>query len=169
MRFSGLVDRLQPGQELRGDLLRLGRVERSPILQHLQQRGAVHVLHGHQLLAVDLDQIEHPADVGRHHLARRPDLRPERLSPGLVDHQLWPYPLERHLHPQLEVEGVPHLAHPTRTEQRLDPIAVAEHAARLERQAPLDFAIDGLGGLRHAVAAARIVVRHFLSCFLRRV
>ena len=78
MMFSGLTSRWtrpalwiasKPRQELRGDVLGLLEVQRSALLEHLEQRAAVDVLHRHQLAAVDLDQVEDSADVWRNHLA----------------------------------------------------------------------------------------------------
>ena len=75
-----IVDGFETGQELRGDLSCLVEVQRRPFLENLLQRRAVDVLHRHQLLTVELLEIEDPADVGRDHLARRADLLAQGLE-----------------------------------------------------------------------------------------
>ena len=127
---TGLVDRLETGQELRGDVLRLFQLERAALLEHVEQRRPVDVLHRHQLAAVDLDQVEDPADVGRDHLAGGADLLPQQLEPALGFEEILTQRLERHLDPQLEVEGVPHLAHAAAAEHLEDLVTLAEHLAR---------------------------------------
>ena len=77
------MDRLEPGEELRGDVLRLFQLERTSLLEDAEQRRAVDVLHRHQLAAVDLDEIEDPADVGRDHLAGGADLLAQQLEAPL--------------------------------------------------------------------------------------
>ena len=61
---TGLVDGLEPGQKLRGDVLGFLELERAALLQDAEQGRTVHVLHRHQLAALHLDQVENPADVG---------------------------------------------------------------------------------------------------------
>ena len=123
----GLVDGLEPGEELRGDVLGFFQLERPALLEHAEQRRPVDVLHGDQLAAVDLDEVEDPADVGRDHLAGGPHLLAQHLQPPLGLEELIPERLEPDLDPQLEIEGAPDLAHPTATEHLEDLVPVAQH------------------------------------------
>ena len=66
----GGVDRFETRQQLRGDLSRPTEVQRPLAPQELGERGAVHELHRHHLVAVLDNQVEHPADVWRDDLAR---------------------------------------------------------------------------------------------------
>ena len=136
----------RPGQELRRDVLRLLELQRPALLEHLEQGLAVHVLHGHQLGAVGLDQVEDPADVGGDHLAGGPHLAAQHLEPPLVLEQVPAQRLERHLDPQLEVEGPPHLAHAAPAEHLEDLVALAQHLAGGEQPS------------RHGVGEGRIAV-----------
>ena len=61
---AGLVDRLEPGEELRGDVLGFFQLEWPALLKHPKQCRPVDVLHRDQLAAIDLDEVEDPADVG---------------------------------------------------------------------------------------------------------
>ncbi len=121
------MDRLEPGQELRGDVLRLLQLERPAFLEHAEQGGAVDVLHGHQLAAVDLDEVEDPADVGRDHLTRGADLLPQQLEPPLGLEEIIAQRFEPDLDPQLEIEGAPDLTHPTPPEHLKDLVAITQH------------------------------------------
>ena len=106
-----LMDCLEAGEKLRRQIARLGELQRRTPPEDVEQRHAVDVLHRHQLLAVDLDQIEHPADVGRDHLAGGAHLAPQRLeSPRILD-QIGAQRLQRQIHPQLQIPGAPDLAH----------------------------------------------------------
>ena len=111
------VDRLEAGQELRGDLARLVERERAAGEEDLLQRHAVDVLHRHQLAAVELDEIEDAADVGRHDLARHAHLLAQRLERLRLGEQARAQRLERHVDPQLEIERAPHLAHAAAAEE----------------------------------------------------
>ena len=87
MDQAGGVDRLESGQELRGDVARLLQVQRASLAQHVGQRHAVHVLHRHQLAAVELDEVEHAADVRRDNLARRAHFLAQAGQRALVGEQ----------------------------------------------------------------------------------
>ena len=128
----GLVDGLEPGEELRGDVLRFFQLERPALLQHPEQRRPVDVLHRHQLAAVDLDEVEDPADVGRDHLTSGADLLPQQLEPSLGLEEIIAQRLEPDLDPELEIEGPPDLAHPTAPEHLEDLVAVARAPGRWE-------------------------------------
>ena len=122
-----LVDGLQPCQELRGDVLGLLQPQRAALPEHLEQGVAVHVLHGHQLAAIDLDEVEDPTDVGRNQLTGRPDLLPQQLEPSLGLEQILPQGLQPDFDPELEIEGPPDLTHPTATEHLEDLVAITQH------------------------------------------
>ena len=102
------------------------------------QRHPVDELHRHQLPAVELDQVEDAADVWRDHFAGRADFLAQAVERPLVGQQRHPHGLERHVDPQLEIEGAKDLAHAAASEQRADAIAVAEHMAGGERLDRLD-------------------------------
>jgi hypothetical protein len=183
-----LVDGLQPCQELRGDVLGLLELERAALLQHLEQRGAVDVLHRYQLAVFDLDEVEDPAYVGGHHLTGGAQLLPQQLQPSFALEELGAQGLERHLDPELEIEGVPHLAHPTAAEYLENLVALAKYLAGGEGLEPLRQ-VEGrtlaLGAGRRTpsgsalrwrsrngrprVAVAGSVLRHLLSRFQERV
>ncbi len=130
---AGLVDRFQAGQELRGDLPGLRELQRGPHPEDVQERDAVDVLHRHQLLAVELHQVEDPADVRRDHLAGGADLLAQRLQSARVLEQLWPQRLQRHVDAQLEIGGPPDLAHPAAAQKRANAVALAQDLAGRER------------------------------------
>jgi hypothetical protein len=81
---------------------------------------------------VHLDQVEDPADVGRDHLARGADLASQQVEASFVLEEILAQRLQRHLDPQLEVEGPPHLTHPSPAELRANLVAVAQHLALSE-------------------------------------
>ena len=164
MDQPGLVNRFEAGQELRGDVLRLFQLQRPAFLEHAEQGRAVDVLHRHQLAALDLDEVEDPADVRRHHLTGSADLLPQQLETALGFEELRPQRLQRHLDPQLEVEGVPHLTHPAAAEHLEDLVALAEHLALGERPQPLRH-VEGLALALGAGGRIRwqSVLRHVLS------
>ena len=147
----GGVDRLEPGQELRGDLAGLLEIQRASLAQQIGQGHPVDELHRHQLTAVELDQVEDAADVRRDDLACRADFLPQAVEGPLVGEQRHPHRLERDIHPQLEIEGAKNLAHAAAAEQRADAIAFAEHLARSQR-------VDGQDG-RQATTLARLRFR----------
>ena len=93
------MDGLEPGEELRGDVLRLLEVQRPALLEHLEQRAAVDVLHRHQLVAVGLDEIEDPADVRGHDLAGGSDLAPQQVVARFILEEIRQQRLQRHLDP----------------------------------------------------------------------
>jgi hypothetical protein len=64
------VDRLEPRQELRGELARLLQPQGAAFPQHVGERHAVDELHRHELQALELREIEDPAHVRRDDLAR---------------------------------------------------------------------------------------------------
>ncbi len=129
MHQPGLVDGFQPGQELERYLARLAELQRAACAQDLGQRRAVDVLHRHQLPAVELLQVEDPADVRRDHLAGAAHLLAQGLQGPLVGQELGPQSLEGHVHAELQVEGPPDLAHAATAELRADAVAVAENLA----------------------------------------
>ncbi len=165
MDETGLVDRLEPRKKLRGDVLGLLQFEGTTILEHLEQRAAVDILHRYKLEAVDLDQIEDPADVGRNHLAGGADLGSQRLAPAPIGKELWSQTFEGYLDPQLEVVGVPHLALPAAAEEGSNLITVAKDTTRLELQPPVDLAAASVGRLRRRIMVTRYVLRHGFPWF----
>ena len=134
----GGVDRLETRQQLRGNLARPTDVQRPSLPQELGQRGAVHELHRHHLVAVLDDQIEHAADVRRDDLACGAHLAPQQLARAIVSNQLRSKRLERHLHAEFEIEGVPHLPLPAATQQPQQTIAPTEDQRWLEADASAD-------------------------------
>ena len=61
----------------------------------------------------------------------------QQLEPAVRLEELLPQRLQRHLDPQLEVEGVPHLAHPATAEHLENLVALAQHLPRREAPHPL--------------------------------
>jgi hypothetical protein len=59
-------------------------------------------------------QVEDPAHVRRYHLLRRTYLLSQKLPRPLARRQLRTHRLQRHIHPELQVEGAVHLAIPPR-------------------------------------------------------
>ena len=161
------MDRLEPGEELRGDVLGLLQLERSALLEDAEQRRAIDVLHGDQLAAVDLDEVEDPADVGRDHLASGANLLPQQLQPSLGLEEILAQRLEPDLDPQLEIEGPPDLTHPTATEHLEDLVALAQHLPDVEEAEPLGQ-IDRRP-LRLGAGRQRLVRRSFVIHCLSRV
>ena len=98
----------------------------------LDERHAVDVLHRHQLLTVDLDQVVEAADIGRRHLPGGPDLVAQQLQSVFRLEQLRMQALQCHFEAELQVVGPPYLPHPASTEKRLDAIPVAEKLAWVE-------------------------------------
>ena len=121
---------LQAGEQLRRDLAGLAQLERSPLLRDLEQGGAVDVLHGYQLETINLDEIEDAADIWRHHLARCPDLAPNQLQRAFVTEQVGAKGLQRHLHTQSEIKGLPHLTHAAPAEQPAHLVATRQRRPR---------------------------------------
>jgi hypothetical protein len=125
MNEARVVNRLQSGQELRGDLASLFQLERASLGENLPQGLAFDVFHRDQLAILQLVEIEDPADVGRDHLARRAHLAPQELERPLVIDQVVAQPFERDVEPELQIVRSPDLAHPAATEEGLDTIALA--------------------------------------------
>jgi hypothetical protein len=92
-------------------------------------------------------------------LAGRPDLAPQQPEASLVLEEILPQRLQRHLDPQLEVEGAPHLAHPSPAKLGSDLVAVAQHLARGQRALGHGLSRRARNG-RADVAVAGFVVRH---------
>lgn len=136
MHQPRIVDRGQPGQQLRGDLAGRCQIQGAVLRQLMDQRAPVDVLHRYQLLIVRQLQIEDPADVGRNHFAGRQYLAPHELHDALICQQFPAHRLERHLHPKLEVKGLPYLAHATVTQQGPDPVAITQPPGRQKIPAP---------------------------------
>ena len=128
-----LVDRIEPGEELRGDLARLLELERPALAEQVGQGGALEVLHGDQLEVLLGRQIEDPANVRRDHLPGRADFLAHQLRGLVVRQQLRAQGLERHLDAQLEVESAPHLAHATAAEQPQKAVTVSQDSTGAER------------------------------------
>ena len=132
MDQPGGVDRLEARQQLRGDLPRPTEVQRPLLRKKFGERGAVHELHRHHLMAVLDDQVEHPADVWRDDLARAANLTPQQLPRAIVSEQVGSKRLERHLHAELHIEGMPHLSLTTATQNAQKPVAATEDQRRAE-------------------------------------
>ncbi len=82
------------------------------------------------------------------------------FEPPLRFEELRPQSLQRHLDPKLEVEGLPHLAHPTAPEHLEDLVPLAEYLARSESPQPLRH----VEGLTLAFGAGgEVVVSHRLA------
>ena len=155
----GLVDGLEACEKLRGDVLRFFEVERPAFLEDTEQGRAIDVLHRHQLATLDLDQVEDPADVGRYHFAGGSHFLAQQLEAALGFEELRPQGLQRHFDPQLEVEGVPHLAHPAAAQHLDDLVALAEYLPGHKAPHPLGH-VEGLA-LRLG-ASQRFTVRRRL-------
>jgi hypothetical protein len=134
---TDLVDGLETGKELGGDVLRLLELERASLLKNAEQRAAVDVLHRHQLAALDLDQVENAADVWRDDFPCRTDLLAEKIESTLGLEEIGAKCFQRDVDPELEIEGVPHLTHPAAAEHLEDLIAISEHLSLAERPHPL--------------------------------
>jgi len=126
------MNRLEAGEELGSDVLCFFELERTALMQHLEQGAAIHVLHGHQLAAVGLDEVEDAADVGGNHLTGGAHLVAQQVTVRLVPEEVLAHGLEGHLDTKLEIEGPPHLTHAAAAELGTDSIALTQHAARLQ-------------------------------------
>jgi hypothetical protein len=129
MHEPRFVDRLESGQELRCDLPGVTRVQGAGCAQELGDRAPVHVLHGQELLAFFENEVVDPTYVGGNHLASRTHFVPQHFKGVLVRELLAAQRLQGHLHLQLQVEGVPHLAHAATPERANDAVAFAEDFA----------------------------------------
>ena len=125
----GRVDRLEPGEELRGDVARLGERQGAARLQGFAERRAVDVLHRQQLLSALVYQIEDAAHVRREHLSGGTDLASQQVAGALVPRVAGTHRLQRHVHPQLQIEGAVHLAHAAAAEQLANLVPVTEKAS----------------------------------------
>ena len=127
MHEPGGVDRFEASQQLRGDLARPAEVQRPLLRKKVGERGAVHELHRHHLVAVLDNQVEHPADVWRDDLARATNLTPQQVPGAIVSDQVGSKRLERHFHAELHIEGMPHLSLTTATEHAQQAVAATEN------------------------------------------
>ena len=123
------MNRLEPGEELRGDVARLDERQGAPRPHGLAERRAVDVLHRQQLLSVLVYQIEDAAHVRREHLSSGADLAPQQVAGALVPRVAGTHRLQRHVHPQLQIEGAVHLAHAAAAEQLANLVPVTEKAS----------------------------------------
>jgi hypothetical protein len=133
MDQSCIVDVLEPRKKLRGNAAGLNDIEWALRSEKLLERRAVHVLHRHELLTFDLDQIEHAAHMRRGHIAGSAHLAPEKGDSLGIGADLGEKELQRDFHPELEIEGEPHFAHATPPEEAFDAIAITENLNRGRR------------------------------------
>jgi hypothetical protein len=116
----------------------------------------------------DLDQIEGPADIRRHHVAGGANLATQQITPPLVLEEIRQHRLESHLDPELEIKGPPHLAHPTAAELGLDLVAIAQDLTWCEETLGQTFGRGARYG-RPLTAVAGSVLWHIWSCNSGRV
>jgi hypothetical protein len=129
MHEPGGMDRFQARQQLSGDLSRPAEVQRPLVRKKFGERGAVHELHRHHLMAVLDNQVEHSADVCRDDLARATNLTPQEVPGAIVSDQVGSNRLERHFHAELYIEGMPDLSLTAATENAQKPVAATENHA----------------------------------------
>jgi hypothetical protein len=134
------VDRGQTGTELPGDLHRLVARRTPDALQQTTEVFTVDVLHGQEVLAVDLTHVVDPADVGVRDLPGQLDLLEETLQQGGILLQPLGQELQRHALTQLHVVGAVDLPHAACPEPGHDAVAIGDDHARQEALAL------GLGG-----------------------
>ena len=79
--------------------------ERAARPQGFAERRAVDVFHRQQLLSALVDQIEDAAHVRREHLSGGTDLASQQVAGALVPRVAGTHRLQRHVHPQLQIEG----------------------------------------------------------------
>ncbi len=130
----GLVDRLEPGEELRGDLpgLRSGSGPRSRSVSAASSPSMYSIETSSWPSSSTRSKMRQT--FGDTHLAGR--ARPRgAAAPGRARTRAFSatHRLQRHVHPQLQVEGPEHLAHPAAAEQLADLVALAEDATGVRR------------------------------------
>ena len=153
MHKPGGMDRFQAGQQLFGDLSRAVEVQRPLLRKKFGERGAVHELHRHHLMAVLDNQVEHSADVCRDDLARATNLTPQQVPGAIVSDQVGSKRLERHFHSELHIEGMPHLSLTTATENAQKPVAATENQGGAKATGVVREGGDRFGILRHGSLA----------------
>ncbi len=126
MHQAGVVDGFEAGEHLGGEVASFVELEGAALLQKVFEGRSIDVLHGDELGAVQLDQIEDAADVRGDHLARGAHLLAERFESPLVLEQALVQRLECDVDPQLQVEGAPHFPHPSSAEPGANAVALAE-------------------------------------------
>jgi hypothetical protein len=89
-------------------------------MEYFYERRTVDVLHRNQLLAVELHEIENPADVGRDHFTSCADFLSQSGERLLFLYELGTRDLERDIDAKLQVISPPHFTHTATTEQRTD-------------------------------------------------
>lgn len=116
------VHRVEPGEELQRQVPGLAQRKGAALLEKGQERLAVDVLHRQELPPVHLNQVEDPAHVRGDDLPSGAHLLAEKLAARLVLVERRVQRLQGHVDAQLQVEGLPHLAHPAPSEEPLDPV-----------------------------------------------
>ncbi len=130
-----IVDVLEPCEKLGGNAAGFDDIEGALGREKLLERRAVDILHRHELLAFDLDQVEDAADMGRGHVAGSAHLAPEKGNTLGIGAHFGKQELQGHFDPELQIEGEPNLTHAAAAEEALDAITIAENLNRGRRGA----------------------------------
>ena len=112
-----------------------------------EQRGEVfpvHVLHGDEVVPLELADVVDAADIGVRHLASDPDLSQEPLKAVGVALEIRGKKLERDRLADLEIVGTVDFSHPALTRERHDSISIREHGSRQEARPRMR--LTGLSG-----------------------
>ena len=96
----------------------------------------VHVLHGDEVVPLELDGVVNAADIGVRHLARDPHLAQEALESFGVALQIRREELERNRLADLEVVGAIDFSHRASPHECDDPISIREHGSGQEAFMP---------------------------------
>ena len=147
MEDADPVGRREPVADPLGD--REAPAERKYLLFLLDvlERPPREVFHRHELLARDLDEVVHAADVLVRDPSREDDLASQRLAP-LRRKPIGPNALQRNLGVELQVVRPVDDAHAAEAEDLIDAVAAAENGSR-----PVgNFTRCGRRGRRHPLA-----------------
>jgi hypothetical protein len=142
-----LVDGFQTGQKLHRDLGRFSQLQRSTLQEDLAQARSVDVLHRDDLAVALLHQVEDPADVGRSDVAGGAHFAAQEFRARGIGEDFGQQELERHLHLELLVESLPHLAHAAPAQQILHAVTAAlDHLGDCPTQVDRPFRLVGTCG-----------------------
>ena len=117
----------QPRAELPCDLRGLVLGHAADTAQKRPEVLSVDVLHRQEMVAIDLAQIVHPADVGVRDLPRRSHLVEEALQALLVTRERLGEELESHRQSELQIVRPVDLAHSPFSEEADHPVSRRQH------------------------------------------
>jgi len=123
------VGRAQPRADLPGHLDGLVPGQTADTLQQRRQILSVDVLHGEEVLAIDLGHVVDPADVGMRNLPGQPDLVEESFEAIAIRLERRRKELQRDGLAELEIVGTVDLAHSALPQEVDDPVSTGEHRA----------------------------------------